>query len=870
MLLAFASQGTAQVLPEPIAPGVAQPGNVVPPSEPVAPSLRRFRIVPRSSLPFQVDWRETAAGESVAVLSGGINVLIEGVQVPELGTLGLSPDVGTIDIMADRAVVWARGVQAIGESAGVQTRDMPFEVYLEGNIVFRQGDRVVYANRMFYDAQRQVGVILNAELLTPVPEYKGRQYEGLVRLRAGAVRQLNETQFLAQDALITTSRLEEPSYHVAAGSILFEDRQRPKIDAATGLPIVDSTGTPQIDHQMMATARNNRVYIAGIPVFYWPTIATDLERPTYYVNNLRVRNDSIFGTQALVDLDAYQLLGIRDRPGTDWDVSVDWLSKRGIGWGSTYDYADQPFPVLPGTATGVVDIWGIKDRGLDFLGRGRQGVLPDKDFRGRALWQHRHLLGDGWQLTGQVGWLSDRDFLEQYYEQDYDQAPDAVTGLELKQTRDNQSASIRANARLNNFLTQTQWLPRFDHFWLGQSLLGDRLTWYEHTSLSYANIGLASMPTDPTLAAIWTRLPWELNGGVPINVAGERFVTRHELDLPFSLGPVRVVPFALGELGHWGQDIAGNDLQRAYFQTGLRASVPFWAVYPDVCNPIFNLSGLAHKVVFDAEATYADANRNYDQFPLYDPLDDDSIEEFRRRLFFHTFGGALPLRFDPRTYALRGGLQGWVASPAMEMAEDLEAVRVGMRHRWQTKRGAPGRQRIVDWLTFDTNGTWFPKPNRDNFGQDVGLVDYDMRWHVGDRFTVVSDGAADFFSDGLKTVSGGVFIHRPDRGNGYIGFRTVDGPFRANVLTGSFAYRMTQKWVSTSSASVDFSTTGNIGQTFSLSRIGESLIVTAGLHVDSSKGNVSAIFLVEPRFFTSRLTRTTGLVIPPIGVYEIE
>ena len=38
---------------------------------------------------------------------------------------------------------------------------------MEGNIVFRQGDRTVYADRMFYDARRQIGTILNAELLTP-------------------------------------------------------------------------------------------------------------------------------------------------------------------------------------------------------------------------------------------------------------------------------------------------------------------------------------------------------------------------------------------------------------------------------------------------------------------------------------------------------------------------------------------------------------------------------------------------------------------------------------------------------------------------------------------------------------------------------
>ena len=123
-------------------------------------------------------------------------------------------------------------------------------------------------------------------------------------------------------------------------------------------------------------------------------------------------------------------------------------------------------------------------------------------------------------------------------------------------------------------------------------------------------------------------------------------------------------------------------------------------------------------------------------------------------------------QFDSRFYALRTGLQGWVTSPSTEIADDLMTLRTGMRHRWQTKRGGPGRQHIVDWLMLDTNITYFPDQNRDNFGQDFGLFDYDMRWHLGDRFTIVSDGAADFFSEGLRMISGGVLLNRPTRGNG--------------------------------------------------------------------------------------------------------
>ena len=55
----------------------------------------------------------------------------------------------------------------------------PLEIYMEGNIVFRQGERVIYADRMYYNVPNHTGTILNAEMLTPV-----KNYEGLLRLKS--------------------------------------------------------------------------------------------------------------------------------------------------------------------------------------------------------------------------------------------------------------------------------------------------------------------------------------------------------------------------------------------------------------------------------------------------------------------------------------------------------------------------------------------------------------------------------------------------------------------------------------------------------------------------------------------------------------
>ncbi len=90
-----------------------------------------------------------------------------------------------------------------------------------------------------------------------------------------------------------------------------------------------------------------------------------------------------------------------------------------------------------------------------------------------------------------------------------------------------------------------------------------------------------------------------------------------------------------------------------------------------------------------------------------------------------------------------------MASPSDVIADDLQQVSFGLHQRWQTKRGLPGRERIVDLLQFDVDTYLFPKEDRDNFGETIGPTTYDMLYHVGDRVTLLSDGYFDFFDTGL-------------------------------------------------------------------------------------------------------------------------
>jgi hypothetical protein len=201
----------------------------------------------------------------------------------------------------------------------------------------------------------------------------------------------------------------------------------------------------------------------------------------------------------------------------------------------------------------------------------------------------------------------------------------------------------------------------------------------------------------------------------------------------------------------------------------------------------------------------------------------------------------------------------------------MAAAKLDVRQRWQTKRGAPGNQRTIDWITLNAGGTIFPKPDRDNFGSLLGAVHYDFRWHLGDRFSVLSDGYADLFGDGLRSFTLGGILTRPDLGRLYLGFRSTEGPISSNVLNASLSYRMTEKWITNLGSSVDFGATGNIGQSVSMIRVGESMLVRLGFYVDESRDNVGLQLSVEPRFLpNSRLDRLMGIKIPQVGTAGLE
>lgn len=824
---------------------------------------------PRSKNPLNVRTFPSPDGkENVVLYTGGVRVSISG-QPIQTAVSGLSQNPnnassGRVTIEADTVVAWTNPIDQLVRNQ-VDQSNLRSEVYLEGNIVFSTDDRVVYAEQMYYDVQSQRGTILKAELYTPV-----EGYDGMLRLKADVLEQIDENNVRAYGSAVTSSRIGVPRYWLQSDVLDLNRRSSPDLNDAGQMQYDPQTGQPKMTWDYEGTSRNNYIYMLGLPVFYWPTLQGNSNQGSFYLNGFSIKNDNVFGFQVYSRFDAFQLFGIRNRPdNAKWDLNLDFLSDRGLGLGTEveYQFADPyGFRTLN---KGQFEAWGLNDDGVDNLGRDRRRLLPEENLRGWISGQHRIRYASGLELSAEVGLVSDRNFLEQFRERVWDEERDLTTGLQLKYLNGEQSFNVSANVQVNDFFTQTGRLPNLNYFLLGRSFLNDRLTWSTHTHAGYQQIRTATTPTNPVEIAKFDPLAWEQER------EGIVAATRHEISMPIQTGLFKTTPYAIGEASFYGEDRTGQSLNRTFGQAGVRFSLPMVRFMPNVQDPLFNINGIAHKVEWTADLFAAEASEDFTDLPLYSALDDDAQEHFRRRFFFDSFGGTaggnIDPRFDERFYAFRSGIQSDVTAASPEIVDDLMAAKFGVNQRWQTKRGPAGRQHTVDWIVLDMEGTFFPKADRDNFGAAAGVLNYDFRWHIGDRFTLLSDGYADVFSQGLRTFSVGTRLTRPETGNLYLGIRSIEGPISANVLNAQVNHRLDDKWAVALGASFDFSKSGNLGQRFAVSRIGESAIMRAGVNVDVSRGTTGFNFVIIPRFIPAKaLRKTIGVEIPPLGTTGIE
>jgi hypothetical protein len=334
-----------------------------------------------------------------------------------------------------------------------------------------------------------------------------------------------------------------------------------------------------------------------------------------------------------------------------------------------------------------------------------------------------------------------------------------------------------------------------------------------------------------------------------------RIDTNQELSVPFALGPIQLAPYGKVNLAGYTNDLTGDSRGRYVLGGGARASMPFSRLYENVDSELFNVHGLYHKIVFGTNYYTAYSNTPYFLLPQLDRLNDDALDQtvrditpFQTTLVSPPAGMLLqtsPL-FNPQVYAIRR-----LVDTRGDTLDTIQVIQADVRQRLQTKRGFPGMEHTVDWLTLDLSASFFPASNRDNFGKSISFIEYDTSWFIGDQTGLTSAGWFDPFDLSARYWNIGGFLNRPDRTRYYLGYRQTD-PLGSKAVNGAMTYIFSPKYAFTASAVYDFGTSQALSNSVVITRVGTDLSVSVGLTYNAILNNFGFIFEIVPNLLASR------------------
>jgi hypothetical protein len=828
----------------------------------------------------------------------------------------------------------------------IDNPNQPMEVYLEGDVILRQdelktagkGDQRTYrAKQAYYDFVTDRMVALDGEVdifaqgfIAPMKVKSPRidQFHKLLQRPDGSLMPDPDPEIRADKTMMTGSRFPNPSYQINNRTVDLTRVAQSTTEPNSGKLVGDKNDpdAPQ-DIIWKYDARQNVFWMGYLPVFYWPRFAgetDDLEAP---LRQIAFRSNNYFGQQVLSDWNGFKIIGVR-RPSwiDNWNIDLDYLSARTkdfpalgseMGWfgrdlirdlTDPYHRIRAPGDHITYNYFGFFDIWGLKDGGNDVLGSGpavvtqgppgagkrgyqRSDVPAFQDVRGRFNLRHmQQFLPDDddhkfedLRLQLELAYVSDRQFLEEYYKRLNEAGMDQETLAYGQWQKDNWSWTLWAEANLQTFNTDTQWLPRLDYYRLGDSFLNHWFNYSEHTGVDYANVHTDVMVNNPNLFAFMPTDPISNTSG-PFSAL--RAYTNHEIDMPLNIYDiVRVMPYLQGQIVGWSNQLGGGPFDqqstgamgRFWGAAGVHTEMSAWKVYPDVESEMLNIHGLNNKISFYSDFRAAFANQHLNSIGVQDDLDDNTYE-FVRRYFALTSwtGGILPFNYDPRHLILRRALSPITGTTDIQAS--ITTLQLGVHQRLQTKRGPEGKRRIVDWMTLDVNGTYFPNAQRDNFGVPWGQTTYNYQWFLGDRTSIISYGWFDFWNltgsqvlsnynvpgfnpKGLNVITTGIALNRPPRASVFIGYTVINtGPIQTSALNTSLSYWLSPKWYGSFATSYDFGNRILLGSMFSLTRIGADYLTSVGLSVDPQRQSYMFAVQISPRLSPNmRLGAGVGL-----------
>jgi len=691
-----------------------------------------------------------------------------------------------IELQSERAVLYTklRSLRDLENSSEFKSvEDSIDSGYLEGDvrITYTSGvgrpEQRLRAQRIFYEFATDRAILTDAVFHTIEPV---RQIP--VIMRANTLRQLAIGEYNAEGVELSTSSFQTPSYAVAAQKAYVRS--------------VD-TGNPRFGNRTTFSARNMRLNAFGVPVFYLPYAAGSMTDRGGPLRDIQFENNDRFGFGVVTEWGLYETFGRLPPENFDATYRLDYFSDRGFATGINAAYTGGHITETtrqPWNFGGEVKSYFVFDHGDDTFGGNRFDVDPKEDVRGRILWTHQHFFPDDWQVQLRGGWVSDPNFLEQWFRRTWTQNEPHDVSAYFKRQRDSEALSLLLNFQPNNFVTtsdliqeqfEVERLPEIGYRRIGQSLAEDQFTLFSDNTATMIRFN----PSDATLeeqgyttGVITPGIPSVGQTGVNDDWA-YRADFRQQIDYPVQAGQFKFVPYILGRYTPYSDSPDGDALHRIFIGAGMRVTTAIWGVDNTFQSRWFDINRIRH--VIEPELH----------------LFTSAVNEDRNDVFIYE---------EP-----------------VDGIHDISAVQLLLRQRWQTKRGGPGRWRSVDFFTLNVGANFFAnQPKDDELPPDNfrGLffssmpeasiprnsINADATWRVADTTAILSDIQYNLDKEQVATASLGVVVQRDINLSYYLGQRYIE-ELNSNITTAAVVFRISPKYSVTASQSYDFGDNENVG-----------------------------------------------------------
>jgi hypothetical protein len=633
-----------------------------------------------------------------------------------------------------------------------------------------------------------------------------------------------------------------------------------------------------------AVMKSVRFHVGEVPVLYFPLVYKDVEHDWPWMR-VAVGTSSRMGRFGSVMFRFQPVKGLRITP------RVEAMSERGVGLGLGAEYHFGHEKEIRGALDAF---WIPNDYGEDELANTSRtgsgwpagwppalGPLPseialDVRSRYRIKFVHQQEWPKGLELDVEVHKFSDAGVYREYFEDEFKTEKPPETRLYLQYGRDNWAFSIHVKKQINDFLTQTEYLPQFGFNWIAEPIGGGLLfstdTEVARVRTRFGDVRRRLGQSNLAITRIWLRRneysrppALTLRQNDSDSLTGWRADTVNVLSYPFELSVFDIEPY-VGWRGTWFERgvhsargaygvatppvgpplppaVAAaprrtDDRRRSQLLAGGRIATQFHRTYDVHDRPILRRlfpHGQRHIVTPEIRYTY---ESDPGTAPRHLP-DNDSVT---------AQGGLHRINF-----ALRNR---WQTRWAPKIERDPRAPLGG---EWHRRRLAVEKARAsdpVNVIDLDMDIDLFLNPERDNVhlrgrtNRRWSNLRTDLTFRPSRKATLFLDtefapsGAGHSGAGGFEVISAG-FGYKPSRDVRF----TVGHQYHfhdASLLRAALEWEINPKWRLGLDVQQDFSGGGSWDRRIEVTRRFHEWQLTIGYEFDKGKGESLGTIHVGP------------------------